>query len=171
MKRIIILLFFIAGIFQLKAQNVKSSESKVTFEISNMGFKTVSGSFTGMDGQVNLSPENLLNSNIDVCIDAKSVNTENKKRDEHLNKDDFFHTDNYPTICFQSTSITKNGDQFIAVGKLTIKGITKTVQIPLSRENNSITGQLTLQRLDYNVGPKGGFMVGKEVELKILCVI
>ena len=152
-------------------QNIKSSDSKVKFKVSNMAFNTVKGTFNDMTGMVAFSSKDLNNSFFNVCISAKSVNTENKKRDEHLRKEDFFYVEKYANICFKSSEIKKTAKGYTAIGKLTIKGITKEVSIPFTFTNNTFNGSFTLNRKDYNVGPNGGFMVGKEINIEIICTI
>jgi len=148
------------------AQTINNDKSVVNFKISNMKMKTVKGTFSGMKGTVNFTPNNFASSNFDVCIDASTVNTENKKRDDHLRTADFFDTEKYPTICFKSKSITKNADTYLAKGTLTMHGITKEVEIPFTFSNNVLKGTLTVKRLDYKVGESTGeFMVGNEVEM------
>ena len=153
------------------AQSIDSEASKVTFEISNMGFNTVEGTFSGMSGIVQFDTEDLANSRFDVCIKAESVNTGNDTRDRHLRKENFFHVEQHPSICFQSSSISQNADGFLAKGTLSMRGVSKEVSIPFSYSNNTFTGTLSLERGDYDVGPKGGMMVGKTVELEIICVV
>jgi polyisoprenoid-binding protein YceI len=168
---------FIASIALLSAhfssaqQTIDAAASKVKFEISNWSISTVEGTFGGMTGTVNINSEDLGNSKIDVCIDAKTVNTENEKRDEHLREEDFFHVEKFPTICFTSTSITTSPEGYIAKGTLTMHGESKEITIPLTYSNNTYNGKLTIDRTEFGVGSDSGFMVGKEVSLEIISVI
>ncbi len=154
------------------AQIINNDKSVVNFKVKNMKIKTVKGTFTGMKGTVNFSPSNIASSNFDVCIDASTVNTKNEKRDNHLRNADFFDTDKYPTICFKSKSITNNADTYLVKGTLTMHGISKEVEIPFTFSNNILKGNLTLQRLDYQIGESTGeFMVGNNIEIEIICVL
>ncbi len=153
----------------LKAQHsINTEKSQVTFKIKNMKFKTVEGSFTNMTGTVDYNNGQL--SLIDACISANTVNTESKKRDKHLKNEDFFDVSTFPDICFEASDIKKQDDKFIANGKLTLHGVTKDVQIPITIENNTLNGTLHINRLDYKLGESTGtFMVGNEVDLTIIC--
>ena len=153
------------------AQSINQEASKVTFEIGNMRFRTVEGTFSGMSGTVQFNEQNIGNATFEVCIDAKSIDTGNNKRDNHLRKEDFFHVEKYPTICFQSKSIAKSADGFTAEGTLTMHGVSKTVQIPFTYTNKTFKGTLSLERLDYEVGPGSGLMVDKTVDLEIVCIL
>lgn len=153
-----------------QAQKINAETSKVTFEIGNMAFRVVDGSFKEMSGQINFNVADLSTSTFNVCINPETVDTDNKKRDEHLKNEDFFNTAKYPTICFESTEIKKGDNGFIAIGKLTMHGVTKEVQIPFSYDQNTFTGTLNLNRLDYNVGEDTStFMVADEVAITIIC--
>ena len=172
MKKILLLILITLNFAPLKAQEIITEKSKIHFEISNMGFRTVEGTFGGFEGDMNFNPLDLKNASFNVFIKVNTVDTDNKKRDEHLLKDDFFDAINYPKISFQSTSITKTKSGYSATGKLSMHGITKEVTIPFTYNNNTFTGKLILNRLDYEVGADTGtFMVGNEVIINITCAI
>ena len=173
---VIMLIAFINTINSSNAQSIIKEKSKVEFEIGNLGIGSVDGIFQGMDGSIQFDKSNLKSSSFHVCIDASTINTENKKRDEHLRNEDFFHVDKYPTICFTSTSIHKHGEDYITKGKLTILKISKDIEIPFSihEEDKYITfaGTIKVNRFDYKLGTEaysGTFMVGDVAELKITC--
>lgn len=151
------------------SQNINSKASEVVFSISNMKFKTVEGTFSGMMGKINFDANNLETSSMNVCISSASVNTGNKKRDKHLRNEDYFETDKYPEICFTSNKIVKSSNGFIAVGELHLHGVNKPVEIPFLYEEKTFTGSFTIKRKDFEVGGKGTFMVGDEVTLNIVC--
>ncbi len=153
------------------AQQIDSGQSTVSFSLSNMGFRTVEGQFSGLDGDISFDPESLENSRFDVCIDASTVNTDNAKRDEHLRNEDFFEVTTYPTICYVSTSIKKTANGFISDGILSMHGQSKEASIPFTVENGVFAGTLSINRLDYNVGLDfKKFMVGYDVNVDIRCV-
>lgn len=172
MKKNILALVLSVFTLSAMAQNVNTAESNVSFELSNMKWKTVEGTFTGMTGTVTIDPENLDSSSIDVCIDAATVNTGNEKRDDHLRNEDFFEVETYASICFTSTNIVKTETGYTAKGNLTMHGVTLAVEIPLSVDGKTVTGSLTVNRYDYKVGEGyGTFMIGDEVAITITCVL
>jgi polyisoprenoid-binding protein YceI len=80
----------------------------------------------------------------------------NKKLVDHLRSDDFFSVDKYPV----STLIVKevkafNKDEYIFLGDLTIKGITKpvTFKATVRNQNGKITatGSIEVDRTLYNI--------------------
>ena len=153
-------------------QTINAESSKVEFSVSNFKINTVKGSFTGMTGEVIFSSDDLSAAKFAVCIDAASVNTGNNKRDDHLKKDDFFGVETYPEICFESTSIIKTDKEYLASGNLMMHGVTKNIEIPFVYQDNKFVGDFKVKRLDYNVGKgTGGFSVGKEITIQIICVL
>ncbi len=165
-------LFVSLALFSLSAdvnsQSIDAKNSMVTFSVSNMRFRTVEGTFKGMNGNVNFNPNNPNNSSFEVCIDASTVNTNNTKRDQHLKTEDFFAVDTYPNICFTSSQITKTASGYNTKGVLTMHGVSKNIEIPFTFSDNSLVGNFKVNRLDYKVGEgTGSFMVGTEIDIKI----
>lgn len=172
LKKIILpTLIVLMGSFAVTAQTIDATASKVTFTISNMGLNTVEGTFTGMKGSINFSPDEVANAAFNVCVDANTVDTGISKRDEHLKRDDYFDVATYPTICFASSKVTKTASGYTTTGTLTMHGVSKTVEIPFTFVDQVFTGTLIVERKDYRIGPSGGFMVGHEVEMEIICKV
>jgi polyisoprenoid-binding protein YceI len=167
---LIVALLFSTG---LSAQKISSKNSQVTFEISNMAFMTVEGSFTGLNGEVNLDVKDPSFSSLNICLDATSINTENVDRDTHLNQDDFFDTKKYPTICFSGESFKKvDANHWEVKGWLTVKDIKKEITVKLTTTGKQISGNFVILRKEYGVGMDfNSFTVGNEVELKVLLMM
>ncbi|HRP46087.1 MAG TPA: YceI family protein [Trueperaceae bacterium] len=104
--------------------SLDTSHSSVEFAVRHMGIATVRGRFEKFTVQAEVD-DNGQPTYVSAEIDAASINTGNKDRDAHLRSADFFTTDEFPVIKFESTSIVKRGDQVVFEGGLTIKGITK----------------------------------------------
>lgn len=168
----------------LKAMSwtIDEAHSNVSFEVRHF-FTPVSGKFQDYSSQINFDPENLDKSSIDVQIMVSSINTDNEKRDGHLQSGDFFNAEKYPQITFKSNKITKNGEnKFVAQGKLTIKDITKDVNLPFTllgiqdhpqKENTKIAGvkiDHSINRNEFNVGTGNWTetaVVGGDVDISI----
>ena len=174
MKKIFIILIILGTISPLilSAQIIDINQSKVEFNIGSFGFLSVDGTFGGMTGSVNFSPNNLNDSKFDVCIKAKTISTGIKMRDEHLRDEDFLHVEKYPNICFTSQEIKKDGAKYSVKGSLTLHGITKLVLIPFEYKNGTLKGEFVINRSDYKIGENTGrFSVGEEVTITIVCVL
>lgn len=71
-------------------------------------------------------------SSFKVEIPVANIDTHNEKRDAHLKSPDFFNAKQYPTLSFQSTSVSKGeGNMLNLTGDLTIHGVTKSITVPL----------------------------------------
>ncbi len=155
-----------------KAQVINTQNSEATFKVGNMLFNTVKGNFTGMQGEVIFEENDLENAYFNVCIDAASINTNNEKRDEHLRSEDFLGTQNHLNICFASSVILFKNNTYVAIGQLTMHGITNRVEIPFTYENETFQGNLSINRLDYNIGESTGkFLVANTIKISIVCVL
>lgn len=166
---------FLATVSNLLAQQneTKLSSSSIEFSVSNFGINTVHGSFDEFSGKVVIDTKELEKAYIEVCINAKSIDTGNKKRDKHLRSDDFLSVMKYPEICFKSEKITQNNEEWTAYGILSLHGNDKEVKIPLSlnEDKKTVSAIFEINRRDYEVGPSSGFMVGKEITIKVNYVI
>ncbi len=78
--------------------------------------------------------DNPSGSKIYARLDMTTLRTQNDMRDEHLkNKETFFNAPKFPKAIFEATEIVKNEANvmypYIAKGKLTMKGVTKDVEL------------------------------------------
>ena len=133
---------------------IDKAHSRIGFSVRHMVISKVRGHFTKYTATLNYDESNIANSSAEVTIDVNSINTENKKRDNHLRSPDFFAVEEYPNITFKSSEIKKDGDNYLATGALTIRGVTKQVSFPFE-----ITGKI--------VDPWGNTRIGIEGSLKI----
>ena len=131
--------------------------SSVAFTIKNLGVK-VKGNFTGLGGAIHFDPAHPESSSFDVYVDAATVNTGNRKRDEHLQQAVFFDVKNFPHIKFVSTKITpgRKAGTFFMEGTLTIKSISLPVAFPFTavatEEGYKLKGGFGMRRKPYGVG-------------------
>jgi polyisoprenoid-binding protein YceI len=142
----------------------------------------VRGRFTDYDGEVVIG-EGPEDSSAKVTIQAASVTTDDEQRDGHLRSGDFFQTDEYPTLTFESTAVRPmGGNAFELEGNLTIKDITNPVTLqgeftgwgpgmdgtPMAVFSAKTTVQRADWDLTWNVAVEtGGLLVGKKVDLEI----
>ena len=150
------------------------NESKVKFTIKNFGL-TVDGTFSGVKGTILFDAKNIEKSEIELSLNSNSVNTNNKERDKHLKKEDYFNVEKFPLITFKSTKLSKKIglNKYLLSGNLTIKGITKTVELEiiLSEKDSKLTlkGTLELNRRNYKVGGNS-VVLSDNVKLNFLIV-
>ena len=119
------------AVYSQKSQwNIDKSHSVISFEISYFGIGSVKGSFDKFDGSLSLDGDDLAKAKIAFTIQAASINTNQKNRDEHLRSEDFFNVAKNPEIQFTSTSIKKTADNSYEVqGTFLMGGITKNINL------------------------------------------
>src|SRR5699024_5151288 len=70
------------------------------------------------------------NAKATFTADINSVSTNNEQRDQHLKSDDFFNAEAFPQLKFQSTSVTKTGEnEYEVTGNLTMRDVTKEITL------------------------------------------
>jgi len=104
------------------------------FTINHLGFSTLHGRFGKTTGTLNMDQAKGTGS-VSILIDAASIDTGFKKRDDHLRSPDFFNVVEFPEITFKSTKVTFKGKGATLVGDLTIKGVTKSVTLDVDSIN------------------------------------
>jgi polyisoprenoid-binding protein YceI len=111
--------------------NVDGAHSSLGFSIEHLIADT-KGSITIDSGYVNLDAAT--GPKIFVQLDMTTINTQNSMRDSHLrDKEEFFNVNKFKTAIFEATEISKNAElgefAYVAKGKLTIKGISKEIDM------------------------------------------
>jgi len=161
---------------------IDRSHSEVAFQVRHL-LSRVRGRFTEFNGTIQFDESNPQNSNVDVTIDAASIDTSEQDRDNHLRGADFFDVEKYPTLRFVSTSVTPRKDNtYDVAGHLTMHGVTREVVLPASFLGTAqdpwgnmkyvFEAELTLNRKDYGLTwnaalETGGFLVGDEVKVSL----
>lgn len=103
--------------------------SQIIFFVEHMGFAKSEGEFLDFDGGFTFDPENVEASKVDVTIDTKSLDMDDKVWTEHT-LDKFFDVENHPDMTFKSTHIEKTSENMGKMtGDLTLLGVTKPVTL------------------------------------------
>ncbi|HEX7196774.1 MAG TPA: YceI family protein, partial [Candidatus Limnocylindria bacterium] len=98
------------------------AHSAVTFSAKHMMITTVRGSMKIADFDLDADPEHPELARVRVSLDAASIDTGQKMRDDHLRSDDFLKTEEFPTIDFVGTKVVRTGDHEGKLhGELTIR--------------------------------------------------
>ncbi|MEU6257459.1 YceI family protein [Streptomyces sp. NPDC047043] len=108
------------GVWQLDA-----AASTVALRHKTMwGLVTVKGTFTAVGGHGEVGADGSATGTI--TLNAATLDTKNKKRDEHLRSADFFDVENHPEITFAVRSAKAGaGDSVEVSGQLTVRGISR----------------------------------------------
>lgn len=185
MKKISLLIFALITSGVIFAQTTKwtfdPAHSNIQFSISHLVISEVIGNFTSYEGTVLSDKADFSDAKINFTIKVNSIDTDNKKRDQHLTGTDFFDAEKYPEITFKGKSLKKvSGNKYKLTGDFTMHGVTKTIELDVkyggtikdpwgnTKAGFKITG--TINRYDFGLKynstlEAGGLMLGEEVEL------
>jgi polyisoprenoid-binding protein YceI len=187
MKRFIFLivltLFFTFPVLsQAATWQIDPDHSSFQFKVRHLMVSNVKGDFTKVKGAVTMDDKDISNLNVELTIDAASVNTGHAQRDEHLRASDFFDVAKYPTITFVSKKVVKDGpDRLKVTGDLTIHGVTREVTVnvegptqeikdPRGNFRRGAAGTARINRKDFGLIwnralETGGVVVGEDVDI------
>lgn len=154
--------------------------SELSFRIRHL-FGRVAGTFGEWGGVVTTDTLNLSNTQVAVTIQAASIDTRVKQRDDHLRTSDFFAVDSFPTLTFQGTKVEMAGNLFRVHGNLTIRGRTKPVVLegtyaglfddPWGGRRIAFVASTRIDRQEFGVAFNGPFeaigQIGDMVDIEI----
>jgi polyisoprenoid-binding protein YceI len=107
---------------------------------------------------VDWKPDDLARSRADFEIDLASIDLASEESETEIRRPRWFDTAKFPVATFQSSAMKSlGGERYEVAGKLTMKGATRDVAIPVqirkdAAGNAVAEGQFTIKRLDFNVG-------------------
>lgn len=179
-----IVLIFGAGISsaEVARYDVDLDHSSIEFSVVHMVVSKTKGRFTDYKGFVEMDPDGIKIKAIEAVINTASINTNHEKRDGHLKDEDFFNVEKYPTITYKMKYSRKEGDKIIAIGDLTLLGVTKEVTLtgkfnglandPYGNTRAGFSAEGTLNRKDFGMNwskllDSGGMIVGDDITLKL----
>lgn len=160
---------------------IDPSHSSVGFVARHLMVSKVRGEFRSFSGALTIA-EDRLASSVQASVEMNSVSTGDDQRDGHLRTGDFFDTEQFPTMTFTSTAVRAAGDDFVLVGDLTIKGVTRSVEFELEFDGVSpdpwggtragFSATTVINRkdfgLEWNVAlDTGGVLVGDKVTITL----
>ncbi|MFK4086584.1 YceI family protein [Kribbella sp. NPDC020789] len=157
-----------------------AAHTEIGFTVRHLMTK-VRGTFQEFSGEI-VVKDSLEESTANVSIELASVHTRNEQRDGHLRSGDFFDAENSPKMTFVSTALKAEGDDYILAGDLTIKDVTKPVELAfefLGVEQNAygqtilgFEASASISRkefgIDFNVPLEGGkLLIGDKVDIHL----
>lgn len=158
------------------------AHKRVGFLARHMMVSKVRGEFTEATATIRVGEEPL-DSSVSATIQAASISTGQADRDGHLRSGDFLETETYPTLEYRSTGVkSRDGNEFVLAGELTIKGVTRVVDLEVEFEGVgrspygqdifgfSATAEIDREEfgLTWNVALEtGGVVVGRKIKIEI----
>lgn len=163
--------------------NLDPTHTDVAFTVRHAGISKVRGTFTAVEGSLT-ADQSFAASSVDITIDMASINTGEPNRDGHVKGEDFFDVEKNPTMRFVSTEVRGEGEEFTLMGELTIKGITRPIELEaefggqtvdafgMTRAGFEAKGEISRKEFDitWNAplqSAAGGVLVSDKVKIEI----
>ena len=160
--------------------SIDPSHSNVGFEVRHMGIATVRGKFGAFEGKIDASGDAPV---LEGSVDVSTIDTGEENRDAHLQSPEFFDVDQHPQITFHGTTTQAgSGGRVTLAGEITIKGITKPIELtgelaengedPWGNERIGLELTSAIDRRDFDLKwnqtlPNGNLLVANEVKLLV----
>jgi polyisoprenoid-binding protein YceI len=156
--------------------NIDPVWSSVEFAVRKLALTTIKGRAGSVAGVIRGGET----PSVEGTVDAASITTFDGQRDAHIASPDFFDAERYPELRFVSTGIRLDGDEVVVDGELTIKGVTRPVELrgeltgpaadPWGNERIGLELHTTVDRTEFGMRwnaplPGGGFLLPDDVEL------
>jgi len=155
---------------------VDPAHSSVGFKISHMGLAWVHGRFDDFAGEFKVDPEDPSQSTFMMSIKTDSIDTNNKKRDDHLRSAEFLNVKEFPVMTFQSRTVKAVDGGLEITGDLTLHGMTnpvtlslkggKMTEFPRGTHRTGYSTDLVLKRSNYGMNTMVG-PIGDDVHVSI----
>lgn len=162
---------------------VDAAHSHVAFSVRHLMISTVRGRFAEVSGRIAIDDGEPAKSEVEVTINAASIDTREAQRDAHLRSADFFDAEQFPTLTFRSTRVSGATDgDFTVAGDLTIRGTTREVVLdvtsegrgkdPWGGERAGFSATTKIKRSEFGLVwnqllETGGVAVGDEIKIAI----
>ena len=188
----IVLVILVSGLLMIVASGISQAEmarydvdldhSTIEFRVAHMVISKTTGRFIDYMGYIEMDPDALKVKALEAVIKTASVTTNHEKRDAHLRGPDFFNTEKYPTMTYKMKSYGKEGEDYVAVGDLTLLGVTKEITLkgsfngvtkdPWGNMRSGFTAEGKLNRKEFGMNwnkvlDSGGVVVGNDVFIKL----
>jgi polyisoprenoid-binding protein YceI len=153
------------------------SHTLVGWRVSHFGFNDYFGQFGNVTGTLMLDPANPATAKVDITIPVSGLATASSALTAHMQRADFFDMPNHGEVKFVSTSVVVEGAMATINGNLTIRGVTRPVELlarfvgagtnPFNRkETVGFHANVTIKRSEFGM-TYGVPMVSDDVELTI----
>jgi polyisoprenoid-binding protein YceI len=173
-----VVLFSAAAWAQGSDWQIDPAHSTIGFTVRHLGISNVHGRFTKVSGTAHIDDSDITKSTVNTTIDVTSIDTGTPSRDNDLRSPNYFDAQKYPTITFQSKSVSKSGDKLKIVGDLTIHGTTKEVTLDVDGPSapakmgpnmrRGLAASTSVSRKDFGVGANvPSAMVGEQIKIDL----
>jgi len=140
--------------------NVDPLHSQIMVSVRHFSVANLRAKFPQVIGGLQVDAENPLRSSFQVEIDARAVTTGHPAQEDFMRSEPWLDAENYPTITFRSSAIEPTDTGFLIKGDLTLKGVTREIEIPADFHGvvsdpwglrAGFTSQFTVDRRDFGI--------------------
>ncbi|MGY6019466.1 YceI family protein [Streptomyces spinosirectus] len=153
-----------------------TTRTRIAFAGRAVLLAKVRGHFDDFEGSAHLDGDDPSKSGARLTVQARSIRTHHRRRDDHLRGGDFLAADDHPVITFVSTGVEGATDtDFEVTGDLTVRGVTRPVTVrlrltgaesgPGGSSRVGFTGRATIDRTQWGISWGRG-VVGRKVTLE-----
>ena len=162
---------------------VDSTRSEIKFTLRHLVLAVINGRVGRWEATLRIDPDEPTRSSVEVVIDARSVDTGEPERDEHVRSIEFLNAEIYPEISFRSTAVTpQEGGRYLVKGDLTIRTVIQQVTLEVSeverladgrgQDRATFRGRGTFDRQTFGLHwnqdlDKGGVVLGDKVDVSV----
>jgi polyisoprenoid-binding protein YceI len=157
------------------------AHSEIGFSVRHAGISKVRGRFTDASAEARVR-ESLADASLHATVKTASFDSGDANRDAHVRGADFFDVEKFPEMTFRATSVEGDGDDYTLTGDLTIRGITKPVELeveftgvavdPFGATRAGFSAETEISRKDFGLTwnaalETGGFLVSDKVKINL----
>ena len=157
------------------------SHSEIGFSVRHAGISKVRGRFTDVQAEAR-GGEALAESTVHATVATASFDSGDANRDAHVRGEDFFDVEKFPEMTFRGTAIEGDGEEYTLTGDLTIKGVTKPVELeveftgvavdPFGATRAGFSAEAEISRKEFGLTwnaalEAGGLLVSDKVKINL----
>ena len=157
------------------------AHSEIGFTVRHAGISKVRGRFNDASAEAHVA-DSLANSTLRAVVKTASFDSGDANRDAHVRGADFFDVQQYPEMTFKATKVDGDGDDYTLTGDLTIRGITKPVELevefsgvvvdPFGATRAGFTAETEISRKEFGLTwnaalEAGGVLVSDKVKISL----
>ncbi|MET3203861.1 MULTISPECIES: YceI family protein [unclassified Arthrobacter] len=157
------------------------SHSEIGFTVRHAGISKVRGRFTDASAEARVG-SSLAEASLHATVKTASFDSGDANRDGHVKGADFFDVEKYPEMTFRATSVEGDGEDYTLTGDLTIRGITKPVELevefsgvavdPFGATRAGFSAECEISRKEFGLTwnaalEAGGLLVSDKVKINV----
>ncbi|GAC1451154.1 MAG: YceI family protein [Pseudarthrobacter sp.] len=157
------------------------SHSEIGFTVRHAGISKVRGRFTDASAEARVG-ESLADASLHAAVKTASFESGDANRDGHVKGPDFFDVEQFPEMTFRATSVEGDGEDYTLTGDLTIRGVTKPVEMeveftgvavdPFGATRAGFSAETDISRKEFGLTwnaalEAGGLLVSDKVKINV----